>query len=407
MFKAPDAVFSAVRKTVLFGATNPVPFEEVLIDTYNDTEFGFDSTNSYYTVPAPSFYFTHLSAAVPAATQLSFTLRNATRQPNLLLSHTAFDGEVTLSRDDIQWFEANQRLYISSDYTLYSDSLQQVSWSGFRLGFVSHPAIAFSVARKTDFGDKGARVIFDQVFFSLEGAWDPCNNQFKAPEQGIYFLSWSSASVPNEIHTMSLYVNGGYKARSHIHGDYFNGVDTSSQSIVIGFNKGDVAYLVLSDGPAYGPIHSDDNYQTAFMGFYYSPVSGQRISWCLLVTGEFVGPINPVLFDYVMQREGFNWDTSTSSVVIPVDGLYYIKLAGNGLLNEYRFNLVLMLNGEPLFNVMEKVTVLREHENLRNRALITRLKQGDTLTVSLPAGYQIYGEYSDVIFAGFLITPTP
>ena len=395
-----------MRKTVLGGLNSPLPFEEVLIDTSNNTGVGFDASKSYYTTPTPGFYFMHLSAAVPAATRLTYTLRNASREPNILLTHTSFDGELTLSRDDIQWYDANQQLYISTDYTLYSDSLLQVSWSGFSLAFVSNPLIAFSVARKTDFGDKGARIVFDQVFFSLQGAWDPCNNQFKAPEQGIYFLSWSSASVPNEIHTMSLYVNGGYKARSHIHGDYFDGVDTSSQSIVIGLNKDDVAYLELSDGIPYGPIHSDDNYQTAFMGFYYSPSHGQRVSWTVLCTGEFVGPIDPVLFNYVMQREGFNWDTSTSSVVIPVEGHYYVKLSGQSYRGDYKFNLILLVNGQPLFNVMEKVTVLGEYENLRNRALIAHFKQGDTLTVNLPAGYQIFGENNDVIFAGFLILPT-
>lgn len=121
--------------------------------------------------------------------------------------------------------------------------------------------------------------------------------------------------------------------------------------------------------------------------------------------GTYVGPIDKVVWDNVIHEEGFNWQSSTSEVVIPVSGLYYVKLAGNSLQGDYKFNIILTLNGQPLMNAMEKVSVLGEHENLRNRALIHRFGEGDILTVSLPAGYQIFGENTDTIFSGFLLTP--
>ena len=44
-----------------------------------------------------------MSADVPAYMRLGYTLRNASSTPNVILTHSTFDGESVTSCDDIQY----------------------------------------------------------------------------------------------------------------------------------------------------------------------------------------------------------------------------------------------------------------------------------------------------------------
>ena len=54
-------------------------------------------------------------------------------------------------------------------------------------------------------------------------------------------------------------------------------------------------------------------------------------------------------------------------------------------------------------NVMEEFNVIRTFVNLRSRSIITHLKEGDQIVVSVPARYSSYSVKCDVTFVGFIV----
>ena len=394
-----NTVFSAARISVMPGGKDRVPYEVILADTVD----GFDETITSYTVKSAGFYFTHMSAGVPAYQMLDYTLNNASSTPNILLTHTSFDGEIVTSKEDIQYIPANTTLYISSRYSIYSDSMKQTSWSGFKIDDVINTKVIFRVARTTSYTTVGSYMEFDKLIINVGQAWDACNNQLIIPMSGIYFLAFSSASVKNTRHDLHLNVNGALIARTFIYANVFNGTDVSSNSVLLKLSEGDIVKLYLLNE---GPVYSDSNYQTSFAGFLFELSADQTVAWTLTfpygVQTYLYGPTN-VNFTEILLNDGSPWHSDIGRVRVPVSGLYYLKLSGISWPADYKFNLILSVNDQILMNVMEKIDTIKIGCNMRSRSLITHLSEGDHLLVSIPAGYNAYSIYNDVIFAGFLI----
>ena len=393
-------VFSAIRINPIIGSQSQLPFDVILIDSVP----GFDNSKTFYTIKSSGFYLIHMSAGVPAYQRLQYTLQNASSTPNILLTHTEYDGELVTSRDDIQFFNEGQKLYISSAYPLYSDGLRQTTWSGFKLDDVMSSLILFSVARTTPYYTVNSFVPFENLLMNVGQAWDACNNQFIVPRAGVYFFSLSSASLPNTTHILELRINNITMARSFIYQKYFCGVDTSSHSLLLLLNAGDIAEVYLSSS---GPIYSDENYQTSLTGFLYEPIHGHIVAWCLTVPFNvytyIYGPTN-INFTNILLDNGSNWKANLTLLQISTSGTYYLQLSGQSAPSkDYKFNLILLLNSQPLMNVLEKATV-RTDGNLRSRSLITNLQSGDKLMVTVPSGYGAFNYRNDLMFSGFLIS---
>ena len=170
-----------------------------------------------------------------------------------------------------------------------------------------------------------------------------CNSQLVVPRSGIYFLSWNSASVAYTFHQIFLKINGQLKGRTIIYDDYFNGTDISSCSLLLHLNEGDILNLYLHPNPSTAQIVSNDNYQLSFTGFLYEPNHGTKIAWTLIFPNGnntiFNGP-TIINFNTVLLNEGSVQNTSSKSLVIPVDGVYYLGLC-NTSVKGMQFNLVL------------------------------------------------------------------
>ena len=344
-----------------------------------------------------------MSAGVPAYQTLQYTLRNSSSTPNILLTHTEYDGELVTSRDDIQYINEGHKLFISSTFPLYSDGLRQTSWSGFKLDDFMSPLILFSVARTSSYYTVNSFVPFEKLLINVGHAWDTCNNQFIVPRTGVYFFSFSSASVPSTKHQLAFCKNDVTMARSFISGGNFSGIDTSSHSLLLPLNAGDTARIFLADGPVY----SDDKYQTALSGFLYETIHGQNIAWCLTfplgVYTYIYGP-SSVNFSKILLNNGELWNANLGLLEITTNGTYYLQLSGYSYPATYKLNLIILLNGQPLMNVMEKISIERTTGNLRSRSLIISLQRGDNLTVNVPTGYEAFSYNNDLMFSGFLIS---
>jgi hypothetical protein len=392
------AVFSAARISTLPGAYDQVPYDVILEDTLS----GFNAAKTTYTVKSAGFYFMHLSAGVPRNQKLNCAIRNATSTPNVLLNHTLFNDDIVTSRDDIQYLTDGQELYVSSDYTLYSDTMMQTSWSGFKLDDVINMEVVFRAARVTSIRNSptDAVIPLDKLVINIGQAWDACNSQLVVPKTGIYFLSWSAASLGNITHIIELQVNGAIKSRSFIYTSNPSS-DTSSQALLLPLNTGDVVRLILTD-PAVTSIYSDVNYQTSFVGFLYEPIHGQAVAWSLTLPLDTLifGPA-VINFTNVYLNEGTTWNSSAAALQITNSGIYYLKLSGYASTTYTSpLNLVLSVNDQLLMNVISEAAV-----NVRSRALIVHLNAGDQLTVGVPVGFQLRSYKYDAVFAGFLIKP--
>jgi hypothetical protein len=302
-------VFSAARTSPLISASNPVRYDVILVDT----AAGFNTDKTTYTVQSPGVYFIHMSAGVPPYQRLNYFLQGGTSTPNLVLNHTTFDGELVTSRDDIQFLGEGQTLYVSSDYPLYSDAMMQTSLSGFRLDNMMSRLVVFRAARTSPQYNTG-RVVLDHLIINIGGGWNECNNQFVAPTTGIYFLSWSASSSPNKQQITYLNVNGANFTENVMLSGTYSGSDTTTQSLMLALNAGDVVYLNLGtyDQSLILPIYSDNNYQTSFVGFLYDPISVQPIAWTLALRSTTISGPTTVNFTDVVLNEGSVWGRSFS-----------------------------------------------------------------------------------------------
>lgn len=396
-------VFSAANHRTVTGPLTFLPYDVILVDTRS----GFDANRSTYTVPETGFYLLAMSVGIPANQMSNYSLHGAVSVPNVLLTHTSFDGELVTSREDLQYLVEGQRLYTSSQYDVYSDDMLQTTLSGFKVSDVMNSqGIYFRVSSTNSQINASEAMPLEKLVINYGGGWDHRQHYFTAPRSGIYYFGFSSASLPNTVHDVWLLVNGEIEARSFIAGNLFPGTDTSSQSILLWLEVGDIVQLYNG----FGNVYSDHNYQMSLQGFLYEPVHRVKVAWTLgfpfFQETYLYGPLSNVNFTEVILNQGLAWNKESATLTIPVSGIYYLKLSGYSWPAEYPFSMVLSVNDKPLMNVVENIDIIRVNANLRNRALICELQRGDVLKVGIPDGYNVAGWASDTMFSGFLIKPS-
>ena len=393
-----------MRERPLVGSNEFLPWEEILIDTIN----GFNTSKSVFTVPESGIYLTHFSAGIPPYGWLNVALNGSTNSPNILMNYyygNAKNGEVISSRDDIQFWRKGEQIYLSSGYNLNSDGMYQTSWSAVRIDNIMEPAVAFCLARTSDFDDPYVYPLqFTNVKLSVGSDLGVCTHQFVAPQYGTYFISFSvGISDPNGYSNtyVHLRVDGSTKSAVYVTGQNSYDSDISSNSLLLSLNEGSVVNLYYYSS-SISAHYSDKYYQTALTGFLYEPVHGYNIAWTVThcCSNTFYGPIQAFPFDYVMLNNGGAWNIDNYKVTIPISGIYWLKLSGKsfGLLN-----MILSVNSQTIINVAEKIT--NAGGNVRSHSIAYRLKRGDKLQVSIPTGFMVETISYATSFSGFLINP--
>jgi hypothetical protein len=133
---------------------------------------------------------------------------------------------------------------MSTDYPLYSDSFVQTTWGGFKLDDVMSPLSVFRAARTSSYMT-GGYIPLDKLLLNVGNAMAQCNNTHLVVQRtGVYFVSWSAASPPNITQSVFLLVNDASVSRILLECGDFNGIDMSSQSLVLQLNAGDTLSLL-------------------------------------------------------------------------------------------------------------------------------------------------------------------
>ncbi len=271
-----------------------------------------------------------------------------------------------------------------------------------RLDVLMSPLILFRAARTSPQQIQiNGTVTLDKMLINVGGGWDACNSRFVAPQDGVYFFSWSSASGYGGYGGTHLLRNNVTLVDSQIGNGFYNGSDTASHSILLQLNSGESISLIVS----YTSVYSDANYQTSLLGFLYEPIFVTKVAWSLAFNGAAYGPTK-IPFNSILLLEGITWNSATSQLTIPTTGTHYLKLSGIPFPRTYKFKMGLVVNSQPrpLMSVMEEIDTVRTHSyTVRTRALVTSLREVDTVEVSVPTGYEAGHDQNTVMFAGFLI----
>ena len=349
---------------------------------------------------------------------MKMTLHGTNNTPNVFTTNSIADKRLMTSRNDLQWWSKGDKVSISTSDSLFSDSLLCTSWSTVRIDNLMDPVVGFTMARKTAWQtlNEWGYVSFTEIMFSENSELLPSPGYFVVPVQGIYFISCSiamdSADVFSYIYTHIAVVNLGpnfnERAAATVHADVIGVKLMSTNSVLLALNAGDTVGLKFSSWDS-NSHYSDEHYQTALSGFLYEPISGVKVAWSVGHRGDncLNGPISAVPFNEVWLNEGSAWNSSSSSVVISHDGVYWLNVYGAANCFEiHPLNMIVNLNGQPLFNVMQADRTDYMYDS-RSHSIIYRLKKFDSLTVSMPVGSGTFISTMEPFagFSGFLIYP--
>ena len=287
-----------------------------------------------------------------------------------------------------------------TDYPVYSDSTGfQTSWSMFRLNELIQPLVAFGVAL-IDYTTYHAPNVLplDRHLVDAGNGWDENRNVFIVPVSGIYFLSFTTMSNEDARHRVEIQVNQVPLMAVSLTNTQQH-MDTNSNSVLASLSTGDIVRAFISQGSVYSFCDG-----VSFMGFLYEPIHGIKVAWSVHRTTSAVGPLEPVSFDYVMVNVGCSWNNASSSVTVPVSGVYYLHI-NTGKVPTKKVNFQVMWNGNPYINFFTEYTY-HDGTETRGRAIMTNLTQGDSLHIKLWNGTEVYSDiYKQTSFSGFLIYP--
>ena len=373
----------------LLAASSVVRFDTLSL---NDGK-GFDGNNNFFTVPEDGIYWFHMSVGIPGLTLCDYKMTAGSLTLSVIRTAALYTDLDVTSRSDMLQLKKGQRLFISSTYSLFSDTLVQTSWSGFRLDSVMNPCIAFAVVSKTSTIMTGNQFVkLDSVFIDTHVAWNSSASYYTTPKTGLYFISFhcSANSVYNAVQTVYVYVNTAQVSNNYITLDpgSQSGSETISSSLLVVLYKGDKLQLYLNGNSFF----SDSTLQTSLSGFLYQPsISGYKIAWSVANTDCTSGPRDPYPFPVIIINEGYGWRANQpmqNTFVATDDGVYHVFLSG-GHNAGWKFNLQLFLNGQPIAGLQRSFiysSTWRTNEISRSKAVLIRLNSDDVLRAVQPSG---------------------
>lgn len=389
------------RNTRLEAEADVLPFSGY---TVNEGQ-AFDLVTGIFTAQQGGLYWLHWSVGMEAGSVVKVTLRGFNTSPNIIREHNSFTiTPVTTSRDALVQLETGNEMWLRSDSALFSDAYLQTTFSAFPLSDVSSAEpVAFSVALSMSLVNAGfIKIPYDVINIDTHGAWNPSTSDYIVPANGTYVITSVTGVYPNDPIIHDLLVNEGER-RLITSTFYFTshaGADTISRTVIATLRSGDRLYsqLTMEGYSAY----SDTGYQTALLGFLYSPLAFSPVSWSVKtnVAGPASGVQDPFPFQTVMENQGSGWNEESNTFSAPQAGTYYVHLSAGIYYGPTKMEL--MINSFSFTNVHFEPYF--DGFSTLSRALIVRLSAGDVLHIRLPFGYTLAtNSYVESTFSGFLL----
>ena len=354
--------------------------------------FSFDFIRkTQFTVPEDGIYWFQLSVGVPFNELCNVTLINKSGYALTSINRIGTQGNFmdTLSSSVLVQLQVSQELRIISEYDIYSDWLNQVTWVGFRIDSIMQPLVAFAVTAQSHMAGQSAAT-FTNVSIDTHNALQlNYDSYFVVPVSGIYYFSYRIDSIGSEEHDLYLCVN--MMAYASLHSTVANGTETTSRSVIMELNHNDRVHLHLHTPDKQ---YSTENRQIFFAGFLYQPATfWSRVIWSVYMSESQLGYRFPLAFGTIDVNEGDGWQANENRFVVPQEGVYYVQLISLICPDRIFSGVRLLLNGVAVTGMRQPISFQKGY-NTRSREALLRLATGDVLLVMQLAdcGYCQYGE---------------
>jgi hypothetical protein len=387
--------FQATRSTSQPSASAVVPFN----NTMPVDHWSFSKHNSSLTAPVSGYYWLHVSVGIPPSTPANVRLQCADRAISLVRNFTSYTaGPDTSSAAHVVYLTQGDTVYVSSDYPLYGDSLLQISFGGFLLDSLMSPLVAFSVGQPTTFFSPSLRPIpMNVTHVDTHNAWKVASSEYVTPVSGVYILSVTISTVNQTTGLASFFVNGTKQFFLHnMYDKSHTAPDTMSSLIIYYLNAKDKVSLYLQSNNAVS--------SALFSGFRYSPSIMPAVAFSVAMNviaalnSLNTATGNPIPYNYTFVNIGNGWNPAAYSFVTPLDGVYYVQVAVNTGGSPCQVNV--LLNGNATVSVFIRNNL---SGYVSSRALIMRLKTGDSLRTRVASGTCWYDSNKLLTFSGFLV----
>lgn len=394
------AAFLANRLTSTSSAQSVVPFDSVPI---NDMSV-FNQTTSTFTAPDDGFYYLSMTAGVASSQATTYTA-SGTNGSNIALSVVRSqvlaganaNALELVSRDDLVWLRKNQTLRMSSTSALYSNSMAQTNWLGFRVDYLNSPFIGFSVVGTgVSTSATMTKITSYVVNNDVVGKWNANTSSYAVPFSGLYQIAYSATcnytATPTPVVTLyvnNVAINANYP--SLIFGAASTvAQETLSASVLVSLQQNNTV-SVYQSGAA--------KCKVSVSSFMYSEINGyNNTAWYVTSNAAYTGPVDPLPLNTVLVNQGAAWRSTSNSVVAQVAGLYYVALSSR---MSASFHVRVLYNGNAISSLQSQYG---QNGPTHSRATLVRLNVGDTLRLQLPANYSLTTA-NKVAFSGIRLYP--
>lgn len=386
--------FQATRSTTLSSVPSVVSFDSVPVNHWS-----FNQLNSTFTAPVTGYYWLHMSGAIKSAQYANVQLQGVNRPVNIIRNFSTITGDDTTSASAVVYLTNGSVVYMTSQYSLASDSLLETTFGGFLLDSVMSPVVTFSFGLSTVMNCSGycsAGIPFDITYIDTHNGWRASEQAFVVPVKGVYVVSLVAGGQAYTHLAVYLTVNGA-SVMSHANtADTMRvGSDTYSGLGITSVKAGDKIGEMLS----YGTVTS----MTTMSGFLYSPYLTPAVAFSVGVgiSNQPSAVVDYVPFDTVIIDIGNGWNSQSYSFVTPYSGVYYVHM----MLMSTPYTpcqMDLMLNSNPVTTNAAMATN-RNCYATSGRGFILRLYVGDELHVRLTAGSYYSNNNYFVYLTGFLV----
>ena len=256
------------------GPASPFSLNKVFVNHGNR----WDSTTNKFTMAAMrGLYFVSLGVGVPEHVPIKYSLmKNNSRVASITRTSTVHSGADTTSRDLIVKLSAADSVYVSSDYSVYSNNNFYTYLCLFSItDAMKDFPVAFSVA-----GDSSTSGLLNPVPFNIQLVNERYhyhrNHTFTAPSDGIYYFSISVGLTAWSTANFTLYKNDEPLANILRLATNHNGYDTIGRSIMVSLQREDTIHVVNQENRV---AWSSPDLETSFSGFLYAPAHAHAVSF--------------------------------------------------------------------------------------------------------------------------------
>ncbi|ELU06838.1 hypothetical protein CAPTEDRAFT_228528 [Capitella teleta] len=415
-----DGVIFFATRTSDWSGSNPVLlFDDTRVNIGQRFQDGFS-----FTANNSGLHFFSLSAGALAHTETILSLTDIKpARGNIRRESTANSGDDVIYRNTIVNLDRDQAITVEAMTVLASngdDAL--ISWGGFSFDDLFVDPVVFSAGRDSEYRpDSPTKHIIElpDVFVNQGDSFIEDSSQFKAPEDGIYYFTFSIGQINGDPARVALGVqrvtDADNEAEIICGQGNTNDLNIQSRSTVVQLEEGDLVWISTLNPSVYS---DPDDYQTSLSGFKYSPSKASQVAWSVHRLWPWSGNpgvgFDPIEFTSVAVNVGEVYNEASDVFEISVSGYYFLEF-NVGVLGGAEAGrptyVKLIKGGEPenesnLGEVLASVVHEAVAENNDNvgRSLITLLEAGDVIRLAADENTGIFSDSErQTTFLGLLL----